>query len=137
MIDEKYLRSAVNIRRTYLKVSNNLNLYHNRAKEMVETLNKTLSDIEELSKKIEEGKKTGKVKVTEDDAVKALLKILQDIDDEGAKMEKLTEPINKEIEKLALEEQELYKQIKQAHPNLSDDDIINSVKDRLQKEGLS
>ena len=47
------------------------------------------------------------------------------------------QPLNKEIEKLALEEQELYKQIKSTHPNLTDDQIVESVRQRLINEGLS
>lgn len=42
--------------------------------------------------------------------------------------------MNKDIEKLALEEQELYRQIKQKHSNLTDEQIISSVKDRLIQE---
>ena len=45
--------------------------------------------------------------------------------------------LNKDIEKLALEEQELYRQIKQKHSNLTDEQIISSVKDRLIQENLS
>lgn len=136
MIHEKFLQSAVNIRRTYLKVSNNLNIYHNRAKDMIESLNDTLTKIDNLKKTIEESKKQGS-KITEEQAIQELLKIIQDVEDEGGKIEKLTEPMNKEIEKLAIEEQELYQQILSAHPNLTEEQIINSVKDRLEKEGLS
>jgi septal ring factor EnvC (AmiA/AmiB activator) len=137
MIHEKFLQSAVNIRRTYLKVSNNLNIYHNRAKDMIESLNDTLTKIDNLKKTIEESKKQGSTKITEEQAIQELLKIIQDVEDEGGKIEKLTEPMNKEIEKLAIEEQELYQQILSAHPNLTEEQIINSVKDRLEKEGLS
>ena len=46
------------------------------------------------------------------------------------------DPLNKQIEKLAKEEQELYEQIKMAHPNLSDEQIVTSVRNRLIQEGL-
>jgi lipoate-protein ligase A len=137
MIHEKFLQSAVNIRRTYLKVSNNLNMYHNRAKDMISSLNETLEKIENLKEVVENSKKQGGTKITEEQAIQELIKIIQEVEDEGKKIESFTDPMNKEIEKLALEEQELYQQIIHAHPNLTEEQIINSVKDRLEKEGLS
>lgn len=137
MIEEKFLQSAVNIRRTYLKVSNNLNLYHERAKDMIDTLNDTLKRVESLQEDVNNAKKGLSKNISEEEAMTELLKILKDIEDEGKKLERLTEPMNKEIERLAIEEQELYSQIKQNHPQLKDDDIIESVKNRLEKEGLS
>jgi hypothetical protein len=41
------------------------------------------------------------------------MKILDDVDDEGKSLE--VSPLNSDIEKLALEEQELYRQIKERH----------------------
>jgi hypothetical protein len=41
------------------------------------------------------------------------------------------------IEKLAKEEQELFRQIVERHSNLSQDQIVSIVRDRLIKEGLS
>jgi len=65
------------------------------------------------------------------------MKVLNDIEDEGHSLENLVDPLNSDIEKLALEEQELYRLIKQKHNNLTDEQIIESVKDRLIKENLS
>jgi hypothetical protein len=45
------------------------------------------------------------------------MKILDDVDDEGKSLENLVSPLNS-IEKLALEEQELYRQIKERHHGL-------------------
>ena len=136
MIQEKFLQSAVNIRRTYLKVSNNLNIYHTRAKSMIDSLNDSLKKIENLQNGISESKKGGN-SITEKQAIDELVKIIQEVEEEGNKIEKLTDPMNKEIEKLAIEEQELYQQIINNHPNLNEDQIIQSVKDRLEEEGLS
>ena len=38
MIDEFFLQNAVNIRRTYLKMTNNMDFYQKRAKEIVDRL---------------------------------------------------------------------------------------------------
>lgn len=135
MIHERFLQSAVNIRRTYLKVSNNLDIYHEKAKEMLDVLNKTVDKITGLKENVVKAN-SGKSKMTDQEALSQLLKILQDVEDEGKTMEKMTDPLNKEIEKLAREEQELYQQIKLAHPLLTDEQIVESVKTRLIQEGL-
>ncbi len=135
MIDEFFLQNAVSIRRTYLKMTNNMDFYQKRAKEIVDRLELTISKINDIQKKAEEGrakKENGTMEILND-----LVKILNEIEDEGKALENLVDPLNKDIEKLALEEQELYRQIKQKHSNLTDDQIISSVKDRLIQENLS
>ena len=135
MIDEIFLQNAINIRRTYLKMTNNMDFYQKRAKEIVDRLELTISKINDIQKKAEEGrakKENGTMEILND-----LVKILNEIEDEGKALENLVDPLNKDIEKLALEEQELYRQIKQKHSNLTDEQIISSVKDRLIQENLS
>jgi len=65
------------------------------------------------------------------------MKILNDLDYQGKSLDELASPMNSEIEKLAMEEQELYRQIKEKHSDLSDEKLIEIVKDRLELEGLS
>ena len=65
------------------------------------------------------------------------MNIINDIEAEGKRLENFTNPINKNIEKLALEEQELYKQICLKHKDMTEDEIIECVKQRLIKENLS
>ena len=62
---------------------------------------------------------------------------MSDIEDEGRRLEENIEPLNVEIEKLSLEEGELWRNIKQKHYDLNDDDIIEYVKSRLVQENLS
>lgn len=131
MIDEVFLRSAVNIRRQYLKISNNMEFYHNRAKEVVEKLEKTLKDLETLQEKF----KTDRNSSTEESITK-LMDIIKEVEEEGERLEKLVDPMNKEIEVLSKEEHELYRQIKEKHHNLTDDEIVSYVQNRLIKEGL-
>jgi uncharacterized protein YhaN len=135
MIDEVFLQNAVRIRRTYLKMTNNMEFYQNKAKEIVDRLDDTLVKIDELQKTIEESKKNSGV--GSQGLLNELLSILNDIDIEGKSLEDLVNPLNQDIEKLALEEQELYRQIKEKHYDLTDEQIIQSVKDRLIKENLS
>lgn len=136
MIDEIYLQNAVTIRRTYLKLSSNMDLYQKKAQAVSSKLDETISKIDTLQSKAEDSRnnKNG------NDAnfyLTELMKILNQVEEEGMTLENLVNPLNAEIEKLALEEQELYRQIKEKHYNLSDEQIINEVQDRLIKENLS
>lgn len=135
MIDENFLQNAVRIRRTYLKMINNMDFYQNKAREIVDRLDETIEKVNLIQKKAEESKKNNEI--GSQDLLNELMKVLNDIEDEGHSLENLVDPLNSEIEKLALEEQELYRLIKQKHNNLTDEQIIESVKDRLIKENLS
>ena len=135
MIDENFLQNAVRIRRTYLKMINNMDFYQKKAKEIVDRLDETIEKVNIIQKKAEESKSNKEI--GGQDLLNELMKVLNDIEDEGHSLENLVDPLNSDIEKLALEEQELYRLIKQKHNNLTDEQIIESVKDRLIKENLS
>jgi hypothetical protein len=135
MVDEVFLQNAVRIRRTYLKMTNNMDMYQKKAKEIVDRLDETLIKIDNLQKVAEDSKKNSAV--GSQGLLNDLLGILNDLDIEGKSLEDLVSPLNQDIEKLALEEQELYRQIKEKHYDLTDEQIIQSVKDRLIKENLS
>ena len=127
MIDEQFLQSAVQIRRTYLKLNNNLEFYTKEAAKIVTKLETTLTKIDDIQNSNKDNKSS----------FEDLLKIMNEIESEGKLLEDLINPLNKKIEKLALEEQELYRSIKRKHPDLKDDDIVESVRQRLIKENLS
>lgn len=131
MINEFFLQSAVNIRRQYLKISNNMELYHNKAKEVVDTLESSVKKLEEIQEKVKTDSSMSAEK-----SISHILKVINDVEQEGKRLEELVDPMNKEIEKLSKEENELYRKIKEKHPDLSDEQIVKSVEDRLQKEGL-
>ena len=133
MIEEKYLQMSISIRRTYLKLINNLDLYHNRALKVSSNLEETLAKLDI----IQEGLESKDNKTSSKETLDKVLNILQEVEDEGKKLETLIDPINVEIEKLGREEQELYRQIVEHHPELTEDQIVNFVRDRLLKEGLS
>ncbi len=135
MVDEVFLQNAVRIRRTYLKLTNNMDFYQKKAKDILGRLDETLERVDKLQKVAEDSKKNSGV--GSQALLNDLLNILSDIDIEGKSLEDLVNPLNQEIEKLALEEQELYRQIKEKHYDLTDEQIIESVKNRLIKENLS
>ncbi len=131
-IDEKYLQRAINIRRTYLKFANNMDLYKARAKQVSDKLNETVKKLEDFGDEIGNSKN-----VNEKEAFEKLLKIIDEVDEEGKRLQKLIDPFNEEIEKLAKEEMELYRQIVENNKNLTEEQIVKIVRDRLIEEGLS
>jgi|688.fasta_scaffold25334_3 hypothetical protein len=136
MIEEKFLVAAVNIKRSYLKLTSNLDFYKRRAEQTLEKLQDAYNQVEDLEGEIAELKKKKDTNV-DPNLTSKVLDILAEIEREGNKIEKFVEPLNKEIEKLAMEEQELYRVIVESHPNLSEEQIVESVGLRLKKEGLS
>jgi len=135
MVDEVFLQNAVRIRRTYLKLTNNLDMYHRKAKDIVDRLDITVEKVNALQKKAEDAKSKGGTGTQ--DILSDLISVLNEIEDEGKSLESLVEPLNVDIEKLSIEEAELYRQIKEKHSDLTDEQIVDSVKDRLIKENLS
>lgn len=137
MIEERFLESAMRIRRNFLKVSSNLELYHRKAKEIIASLEEISEKAQNLSDDILKDQKNGKVTVTKDKAMDELMKILKELEEQSKIIENLADPMNKDIEKLALEEQELYRQIKEKHSGIPDEKLIQIIKQRIEKEGLS
>ena len=134
MIDDKFLVAAVNIKRKYIELVSNIDKYESKAKLTLEKLNSSLKTVEELLKDIKDPKKVKNL--NSKDVLENMFNIVEDIENEGISLEKYVEPLNLEIEKLALEEEELYKIICEKHKNLTEEEIVNIVKERLQKENL-
>lgn len=131
MIDERYLRVAVQIRRTYLKLINNMELYKTVATSINKKLEETIDRISEIENEYIDRK------IDDKKSMDQALKVINEIEEEGKRLEGLINPINDEIEKLLKEEQELYKQIVNNHRELTEQQIVSIVRDRLIKEGLS
>ena len=136
MIEEKFLVAAVNIKRSYFKLTSNLDFYKKRAEQTLDKLKDAYGKVESLENEIKEIKSKKDTNVDPNLTAK-VLSILNDIEEEGNKIEKFVEPLNKEIEKLAMEEQELYRIIVETHSELSEEQIVEAVRLRLKKEGLS
>ena len=135
MIEEQFLESAVQIRRTYLKLTNNLNLYQKRAEEIVKVLETSINKLESLQKEIKDTK-AGKANITNEKAINEVLSTINDVEQEGERLNSLFEPLNKEIEKLGKEESELWNRIIEKHSDIPEDKIIDIFKNRLEREGL-
>jgi hypothetical protein len=135
-MDEKYLQMAIRIRRSYLNLSNDMNLYKKEAKIISDELNRIVKEIDQISVKNENNKQDNKTNNFEVDCLKKLLKSLDEIAEEGDRLEKLVKPISDKVEMLAKEESELYRMITENYPNMTTDEIVKCVRDRLIMEGL-
>ena len=130
MINKNLLNSAVRIRKKYLKVSSNMNMYNKRAKEIINILENSITKLNDIQNDINDNKGDSK------EAVNKIMEVINSIDEEGKRLEEMVNPMNEEIEKLQQEEQELYRLIKEKYPDLSDDEIIKEVHEELQRQGL-
>ena len=95
MIDEKFLLAAVNIKKTYLRLLSNLDLYETKAKETLEKLGSLYDKLGVLEKDI---KKPENINNDNYSAFNEVLKILNELENEGVKLKSFTDPLNKKIE---------------------------------------
>lgn len=131
MIDENFVNAALRIRREYLKVNSNLDLYKRRAREITSNIDSLIKRVEDIQEEYADNRDSVEEAVTE------LSRVVADFEIEGEKLRKLVEPLNKQVEKLGLEEQELWRAIKLKHTDLPENVIIEYVKQRLIRENLS
>lgn len=136
MIDEKYYQACINIRKTYIGLMSQMSSYKDVAERAAKKLESSISEIEILKAKIKKSKGSKVPVVTGGDALSKIGEILDEVEGQGVQLEKFVEPINKELEKLAKEEQILYAKICESHPNLTEQQIVEAVTARLRKEGL-
>ena len=131
MIDENFVNAAVRIRREYLKVNSNLDLYKRRAREITANIDSLIHKVEDIQENFADDRNSV------EEAVGELAKVVQEFEIEGQKLQKLVDPLNKQVEKLGLEEQELWRAIKIKHVDIPENVIIEYVKQRLIRENLS
>ena len=135
MINELFLEAAVNIRKTYLNVSSNIGSYKKKVEMTYDKLNDTVKEIEKIQSNMKD--KDKRKSLTNESVLKDLLRILDDIEKEGESLQKYIDPLNKEIERLSIEEKELYRNIVKKHPELSEQQIVECVRQRLINENLA
>ena len=129
MIDENFIQAAIKIRRQYLKLINNLNFYKTQANKVLSNLQDIIEKLENISKNVDSDPNS--------EATSAkLVEVLKDLEKEGNQVNQLIDPLNTEIERLAIEEKELWNKIKEKHSNISDNQIIEYVKLRLAEQNL-
>ena len=81
MVDEVFLQNAVRIRRTYLKLSNNMDLYQKKAQQVSNKLDETLVKIEKIEKEAKESRNSKSPGNGTEYFLNELMKALQEVDD--------------------------------------------------------
>ena len=132
MIQELYLKKAVNIKRSYIKVINDVNSYEKVAKDLASSIEDRMEDLKLLMNKIEEGK-ISNVESAQMEFSKVLFNLETDMNEVNARIDSL----NSSIDKLKLDELNLYKEIKNHYIDLSDEEIKKEVQNYLKKQNLS
>jgi hypothetical protein len=132
MIDENFVQAAIQIKKEYLKVTNTLGVYQKKAKETTSEMDKIIIKLEELQEKAKNNKQ-----MTTEMAMTDIEKIIKEFEEQAKRLTSVIDPLNEQLEKLALEEEELWRMIKNKHSDLEDYQIISYVQNRLTKENLS
>jgi flagellar biosynthesis chaperone FliJ len=132
MIQEFYLLKALNIRKKYIKITTDVVNYEKMIKDLTKTIDETQSRLDEIISKIDEKRMD-----TSAQAKESFLKVLLDLENETVVTEKYMKNIDVDIEKLRQEENQLYSEIKENYPNLSDKEIKKEVQNYLKKFNLS
>lgn len=134
MIDENFLKAAVRIKKSYLELTTKLTNYEEYVAKTQELVEDALKKVEAIDKDLHDANK--RKNMSNVAVLKELDGLLGKLEEDAKRLESVIDPMNNGIERLAVEETELYRRIKEKHPNLTEDQIVHTVSQRLQKEGL-
>jgi predicted nucleic acid-binding Zn-ribbon protein len=132
MIQEIFLKRAVNIRKDYLNLTTDLSAYERMLRDIVSTIGEKHQDLIEIKNKIDD------TKISSVDSAKSeFLKILIDLENESNTLEKYIESINEKMDDLKKNELDLFRDIRQRYPEMSDSEIKSEVQEYIKKLNLS
>ena len=131
MISEKFLIKAANIRRDYLKLTDNIDLVEKKVKSIVDFLEYQKEKLEDISSKVEKGE----IKSKEYIAEKALM-VIMDLEKEAASYEVGVDDVNKKIDKLREYEISLFNELKSKYSNITDKELKSIINDYLKSQNL-
>lgn len=134
MIDENFVRAAIGIKKKYFELTSRLEDYENYVKKTQELIDDALEKVSTMDEDLKDVKK--RKNMTNEQVLSDLNKLLLKIENDSKRLENYIKPMNDGIERLAVEEAELYRLIKEKHPNLADQQIVKYISERLSKEGL-
>lgn len=128
MIDLKFIETAREIRKKYLSLHQQLEHSQNDISSLADFLREKTEEFNDLNENV-----VKKTKSKEDviDVTKKLILKLDEIQQREKSMSKKIDGINEDIEKLKLEEAELFNLIKKKYPKLTNQDIIKEIHSRL------
>lgn len=134
MISDFYLDAAVRIKRKYLDLTLDLSKYETYLDDTMRLINETLDKVGKISKDVNDPKK--RRGMSEADVLNNLQGMMKKLEDDATNLEKRINPVNDQIEKLAVEEKELYSSIRRNYPGLTEREVVDQVSQRLRREGL-
>ena len=132
MIQEIFLKRAVNIRKDYLNLTTDLSAYEKMLRDIVSTIGEKHQDLIEIKNKIDD------TKISSVDSAKGeFLKILIDLENESNTLERYIDSINEKMDLLKKDELDLFRDIRQRYPEMSDTEIKSEVQEYIKKLNLS
>ena len=132
MIQEIFLRKALNIKKKYNSKVRGIDSYEKNLKTLLSTLESKQDDFIGLKEKLDLNKFDDP-----DKAKNEFLKLLLELENEVNGNEIQVNSIDKQIDDLRKEEMDLYKDIKQRYPELTDSQIKKEIYEYLNKMNLS
>jgi uncharacterized phage infection (PIP) family protein YhgE len=131
MISEIYLKQALKIRKDYLKIVNDISRYENLAKDFISTLEERASEAQELYQKIDTNQITNS-----EVAKKELHELMIQTESDINKVDKSISDLNSQIEKLRIDEVNLFKEIKRVYFNLTDEQIREETQSYIKRHDI-
>jgi len=132
MIQEIFLKRALNIRKEYLSIKYNISSYEKNIRDILTILEEKSVDLNELKTKLDENK------INDPEMAKSqLLKIMMELESEINNSETFINNLNKNIDKLKEDETQLFRDIKQRYPEMNESEIKNEVQEYIKKLNLS
>ncbi len=123
MINEQFLSSAVIIRKKYLNLNSSLSEYREKISGVQKDLEKISEDLSKINDYTEE-------------KLKKMISFFDLLELEAEKLLSIVEPLNNELEQLSKDEFILYENMCKKYPNLTEQEIIDEVHERLKLENL-
>jgi phage I-like protein len=132
MIQEIFLKRAALIRKEYLSTQKKTIDYEKSLKQLIGMIDTTSKDLDDFLEKLNSNYLN-----EPEEAKQGLLKIFMNLEDEYNKTSKSIDGAEEIIEKLKKQEIELFKDIKQRYPEMSDGQIRNEIQSYIDKLKLS
>lgn len=128
MIQEIYLKKALDIRKEYLSIINNIEEYEKFAKKLLVSISDRSSDLIDLQKKIDK-KEISSIEVAKNE----LMRIIISLEEEANGIESIVNKMNKRIDELKSNETSLYRELKEKYPDVLDSSLKKEIHEYIMK----
>lgn len=132
MIQEIFLRRAANIRKNYLHITTDISSYEKAMTHIIKVIEEKHKELIDIKNKIDESKIH-----SADTAKTELLRVMMELEEESNSVESYINSLTEKMDVLKKEELDLFRDIRQRYPELSDTQIKSEVQDYIKKLNLS